>query len=287
MSTIEVGSIYADKSSALLGVQVSHYYYNAGDKEINYLTFTYVPYNAVHDVVACTQSGRTEVKGEITGPIYPEKRSRVKWEEMWYNPTVSYVKLTHVHIQFMDGTTEEIDGKDIVRMESEESKYYQTVTKKANTEDSAEELRELSGNYEDTMAGIAEIFETYRDDIDCLKKLIGHIRERVFIYNRYLIGDYLEKEYSSNEEIMAEVVEMWKECILQQQRMPKQSGDNPCKGFPEKYTEKIKKYDPNYVMYKIPASELTKKLFKKFLSVLGTIAIIAAIAAMVWSSFQY
>lgn len=122
------------------GAGVEHGYFNATDKEIKYLTFVYVPYNKVGDQVQCTMSEKSEVSCELTGPIKPYCQSRVKWEALWYNPTVTKVELVRIYIKYMDGTEETIDGADVVNMDDKQSVYYEKIGKakeeeyKINTE---------------------------------------------------------------------------------------------------------------------------------------------------------
>ncbi len=129
MSTIEVGKIYAVRNS-VNGVKVAHEYYNSSDKEIKYITFSYAPFNSVNDLVKCTVSGKTVASGELTGPISAKHKGYIAWENMWYNPTITTAKIVKIHIQYMDGTEEEIEGKDVVSMEDKESAYYNEVGKK-------------------------------------------------------------------------------------------------------------------------------------------------------------
>lgn len=128
MSTLEMGRI-STKIDSAGGVDIIHEYYNAGEKDIKYITFSYIPFNSVNDLVASTIDGKTEVRGKLTGPISAKHKGGVVWDRMWYNPTVSKIAVTGIHIQFMDNTEEVIEGKDIVFMEDENSAYYNEVEK--------------------------------------------------------------------------------------------------------------------------------------------------------------
>ncbi|MBR0536436.1 MAG: hypothetical protein IIX14_08675 [Clostridia bacterium] len=118
------------------GITLSHAYFNASDKAMKYITFTFVPYNRVGDVVYCTISHEAEKRCKITGPISPGETDFPKWETLWYNPTVYEAVLDSVEIIYMDGTEEFIDGKDVTYMHDEEnSVYYKQMMK-----EKAEEL---------------------------------------------------------------------------------------------------------------------------------------------------
>ena len=122
--SIETDSALATFPNSANGVGVFHKYYNAGDKTIKYLTFTYVPYNDVRDVVSCSVSGKSEVDCRITGPIKPDTKSEARWDVLWYNPTVSRTKISRVHIVYMDDTEEVIEGNNIMNIYDEKSVYY-------------------------------------------------------------------------------------------------------------------------------------------------------------------
>ena len=128
MSSLEIGHLFSTINVAN-GAGVSHKYFNATDKVMKYITFTYVPYNSVGDQVSCTISGKAVASGKLTGPIEPYHEDYLKWESLWYNPTVSKVELVQVQIDYMDGSQETIDGKDIVDMESEGSVYCEKIKK--------------------------------------------------------------------------------------------------------------------------------------------------------------
>lgn len=139
-SSIEISKV-STKINFAKGVDVSLDYYNASGKEIKYLTFTFVPYNAVNDVVCCTISEESEKSGQITGPIkvgsvtideadakynyfHPESNLlSAKWSALWYNNTVTSVKVIEINITYMDGSEETIAEEDIVYLNDENSTW--------------------------------------------------------------------------------------------------------------------------------------------------------------------
>ena len=274
MSTIEVGRILTTTQEISNAVKVFHEFYNAGEKEIKYITFSYVPYNAVNDVVACTASGKTEANGRLTGPIPPKEKNYVSWEHMWFNPTVASAVLTRMVIQYMDNTEEVIDGKDVVSMEDPNSTYYKAEEKRRQEEEKKRQeeerkrqeeakeqerlnsyVRKLSAyndgdNAQTVGARIAEVFSELKDDEETLLKAIS--KASAGVTNGYLIGDCIEKQYSSNEEFMKQAVSLWKKSIYNQKTYYGMYAKQvfACIGYPEKYAEKIKKYEPTYVMTK-------------------------------------
>ena len=111
------------------GISIKHRIYNCSAKDMKYITFTYVAYNAVNDVVPCRTTGRTEAVGKLTGPFKVGADTEVIFENLWYNSTIETVKIKDVKIQYMDDTEETVAGdeiKDIYAVDSEFSKTHKS-----------------------------------------------------------------------------------------------------------------------------------------------------------------
>lgn len=81
-------------------------------KDIKYIFFTVVPYNNVGDIQTCRVSGKSAITGSITGPISASDEFNpsnygipCKWQNVWYNNTITCIKLTKIVVQYMDGTS--------------------------------------------------------------------------------------------------------------------------------------------------------------------------------------
>ena len=270
MSTIEVGRISKTIERISSGVDVQHEYYNAGEKTIKYITFSYIPYNSVNDIVACTASGKTEVNGKLTGPISPKHKSYVEWRNMWFNPTVSTVVISRIHIQFMDDTEEVIDGKDVVFTDNPKSAYYRDITipeqKEAEKRNKEAEKRKKIDSATEKMYktatstnDISTVLLEFKDDQEALLKIFEGVNKKIKnelkpnIKSGYLIGDYIEKEYSSNEDFMQRAVSIWKDCIAIHQKyqfLPWGSDDKSRSAAVKTYAAKIRTHEPAYVVPK-------------------------------------
>ena len=92
-------------SAGGVNLQIDFFYYDK-EKEIKYIDFTVVPYNSVNDVSLCEIKRRSSAVLRITGPItsraYPFSYN---WETVWYNNTISYVKITKMKITYKDGSS--------------------------------------------------------------------------------------------------------------------------------------------------------------------------------------
>jgi hypothetical protein len=77
-------------------------------KSIKYISFTVVPYNNVGEIQTCRISGKSAATGRITGPISASDSFTYglgKWDDAWYNSTITWIKLTKVVVQYIDGSS--------------------------------------------------------------------------------------------------------------------------------------------------------------------------------------
>lgn len=87
---------------------------NLSEKTIKYYFLYFIPYNAVEDAVSCSVTGKVEYGVKGTGPL---SQNQVKYNALfanaWYNHSITTVKLTKAEIEYMDGTSETIQGSEI------------------------------------------------------------------------------------------------------------------------------------------------------------------------------
>lgn len=190
MSTIEIGFLFPGHSEIKMlssgstyegwdrgpnhvnGVGVKHDYFNASEKDIKYLTFVYEAYNQVDDVVTCQTSGETEGRGKLTGPIKSHEKYEVKWDALWYNPTITKVVIKEIHVQYMDNSEETIPGDQLLSLYDDNSEYKkQEDARKAAeaAEKAAEEARKqqqkeealqaLNGLKDSVVGGLKGLFK--------------------------------------------------------------------------------------------------------------------------------
>ena len=103
-----------DKSTG--GVDVRVEFYNASEKDIKYVTFGFVAYNAVNDAVASDTTRKKLNHAKFTGPLLSNETMEVMFERVCYNNTITTVRIHEVAVEYMDGTTETIAGQDLVRV---------------------------------------------------------------------------------------------------------------------------------------------------------------------------
>ncbi|MBR2380999.1 MAG: hypothetical protein IKA84_00695 [Clostridia bacterium] len=99
-------------------------FYNASDKTIKYITFTYVPYNQVDDVVIDT-ANKSVLSGKLVGPVDPGHIAEACFGNLWKSSVITRVEISKVFIEYMDGTNETIFGNDIVNVTNEPVKRYE------------------------------------------------------------------------------------------------------------------------------------------------------------------
>lgn len=114
-SSILISKVSTDNPNSAGGVNFRVVWKNTSDKVIKYCFFTVVPYNAVGDIVSCTIRHESEYTGKVTGPIAPGQwyGEGKYWDCAWYNNSIVKAKLKKVVINYMDGTSIQIEGNDI------------------------------------------------------------------------------------------------------------------------------------------------------------------------------
>lgn len=107
------------------GVSVKWCFKNNTEKTIKYASFWFEPRNAVGDAVCCSIRGRSLDGVKYTGPLSPGGISKnIYWENAWYNSSISSVWLSHVYVEYMDGTSERIELSEISRSKPEGAGCY-------------------------------------------------------------------------------------------------------------------------------------------------------------------
>lgn len=106
------------------GVDVEIVWENRSEKVVKYIYFTVTPINAVGDAVECRITRESKKILKSTGPfeqfeggyIYLSITGEIWgdiWENVWYNGTVDHIQINSVEIEYMDGTSTTISGKDL------------------------------------------------------------------------------------------------------------------------------------------------------------------------------
>ena len=95
------------------GVTIRFKYKNNSTKTMKYVFLSFVPYNNVDDVVASDIGGFNQTRIKITGPIEPGMSKEGSCKNAFYNSSIVRCELVKAEIEYMDGTKESIDGKDI------------------------------------------------------------------------------------------------------------------------------------------------------------------------------
>lgn len=113
----EVLQIGKTDSAGGVGVSVSADI-SENTKEIKYVDYTLAAQNRVGDIIPSKTSGESTFTVQVIGPIKPNSKgiahaNYYNYDDMvFYNKTIASMALVSVKITFMDGTVEEIAGKD-------------------------------------------------------------------------------------------------------------------------------------------------------------------------------
>lgn len=95
------------------GVSVTGNFFSDDPRTIKYIILRFMPYNQVGDAVTCSIKGVSDFGLKCTGPYAPNKYHSFYGENLWYNHSITSVKITNVLITYMDGTEELIEGSKV------------------------------------------------------------------------------------------------------------------------------------------------------------------------------
>ena len=109
----------------------------------------------------------------------------------------------------------------------------------------------MSKSYRKAVANdaLSEVVSEFKNDEDGLLEVFKGVKKAGCAMG-YILGDYIERNYSSNRELMNTAVSLWKSSIDYQQKYYNTPDAKDHTGYPEKYAAKIKKYEPAYVIPK-------------------------------------
>lgn len=122
---IELYSIVVEDIDSVGGVDVTIYWQNVSGEQLKYVYFSVAPYNRVGDVVSSAIGGKRTATLKITGPIYSNSPTSIynkkygimasssSWENVWYNSTISTIRISKVTVVYMDGTTYDYTGTEL------------------------------------------------------------------------------------------------------------------------------------------------------------------------------
>ena len=96
------GNVTSPNSAGAVDVQME--FRNKSYKAIKYIYYTVTPYNAVDRPVACTVTGKSDVRLQFTGPLKAESNLiDYIWRDVWYGYAIDHYVIKKIEIDFMDG----------------------------------------------------------------------------------------------------------------------------------------------------------------------------------------
>ncbi len=103
---IKVTSCYTGAPNSADGVDLYINWYNEGEKEIKYISFSVIPYNRVNDMQSCEIRNHSRFNARVTGPFYYGSSESTYWDCAWYNSDIDHPEIGHIWIDYMDGSSE-------------------------------------------------------------------------------------------------------------------------------------------------------------------------------------
>ena len=114
-NTIKIKKVYLSSPNSAGGVDAHLVWKNVSNKTIKYLNWSGYPINAVGDPVSCEVRGTIEGGGNVTGPIKPGTTYGygTYWDCLWYNYSAKKLVLTEINIEYMDGSSININKDEL------------------------------------------------------------------------------------------------------------------------------------------------------------------------------
>jgi len=116
-SSIKIINYYTSDPNSAGGVDVNIEWKNISNRTVKYAYFRVVPYNAVDDIQECRISKESKQYLSITGPIKPGgiNGKYSNWENVWWNYTISYMKIVSIELEYMDGFKIQTTNPEIIK----------------------------------------------------------------------------------------------------------------------------------------------------------------------------
>lgn len=114
-NTIKIKKAYLSSPNSAGGVDAHLVWKNVSNKTIKYLNWSGYPINAVGDPVSCEIRRTIEGGGKVTGPIKPGATYGygTYWDCLWYNYSAKKLVLTGIYIEYMDGSSININKNEL------------------------------------------------------------------------------------------------------------------------------------------------------------------------------
>lgn len=90
------------------GAEVYITFYNNSGKTLKYVEFDLMPYNRVNDITHDVISGKSLKTVKVVDYIESTKSYKAHFEPVWYNPTISYIKIKSIKATFKDGSVKTV-----------------------------------------------------------------------------------------------------------------------------------------------------------------------------------
>ncbi|MBO5677012.1 MAG: hypothetical protein J6S02_02570 [Bacteroidaceae bacterium] len=203
-NVLSINQVTLHSPNSAGGCDCTVYYTNKSAKTIKYLYWSGDFYNAVNDLVSCEIRRSYSFTGKDTGPVERDKTGGGTWDCVIYDWSASYIKLTDIHIVYMDGSTVLIGAADIRRLLAE-PQWDQVIQRMGGSEYTL--VDNAVKKYEEKRKTIYQDIHIWTKRLNSLKhkdfKVVRDDTDQRYIQKlKYL--SYLQQKYKSAEEILNE-----------------------------------------------------------------------------------
>lgn len=86
---------------------------NTSNKTIKYVDFEIIPYNRVDDITYSTLDRVSMKTVQVVDYVKPNSRYQAKWNAVWYNNSIAYMKINSIKITYTDNSVEKITNEKL------------------------------------------------------------------------------------------------------------------------------------------------------------------------------
>lgn len=195
------------------GCDYKLYFRNVSKKTIKYLDWYGTAYNAVDDPCSCEIRGTSFCSGQCVGPIFSGDDRWASWGCVIYNYSAETIKLDHIRIEYLDGTSVSLSSSSINALISapstEISGRHWTLIREASDSIMSDDQCKGEIGYWEKVVYVAPKCRDIIMDGKGLSKLKYYIEDYVKIFVNESLYHYKEVNEKNDRRLKSLFMDMW------------------------------------------------------------------------------
>ena len=195
------------------GCDYKLYFRNVSKKTIKYLDWYGTAYNAVDDPCSCEIRRTSFCSGQCVGPIFAGDDRWASWGCVIYNYSAETIKLDHIRIEYLDGTSVSLSSSSINALISAPSteitgKHWTLINEASDSIISEDQCKGEIGYWEKVVYVAPKCRDIIMDGKG-LSKLKYYIEDYVKIFVNESLYHYKEVNEKNDRRLKSLFMDMW------------------------------------------------------------------------------